>query len=145
MRVFLDECVPQALLGLLERIARPGHQVDSAHSVGWVGKPDGQLIADVARRGYDVFLTNDLRQLSDPAECAAIKKSGLHHVTYRQPDGLEGLGAACGAICATIRHILADLEAADGQRLVAIKEPTRQRERYKVVDPGVEPPAYWPR
>jgi len=38
MRVFLDECVPEPLSRLLERLVEPEHEVASVASVNWGGQ-----------------------------------------------------------------------------------------------------------
>ena len=88
---------------------------------------------------------NDSAQLDSIEESKAIKESGLHHIRYRQNTrlGLDGLALVVGPVIAAIRQIINELEQADGQRLVEIHSNQPGR-RYKLVDPQVEPPPYWP-
>lgn len=91
-----------------------------------------------------MIITRDRNQLSDPAECDAIKKSKLHHVRYAQRrEGTAGLGLALGAIIAAMPMVMDEIERADGQRLVHIVglDPNR---RYEMTDPNKSPPSYWP-
>ena len=57
MKVLLDECVDW-------RLARdiPGHDVKSAHRMGWTGTKNGALLA-LASKHFGVFVTTD-RNLS---------------------------------------------------------------------------------
>lgn len=144
MKVLLDECVPEPLHALLQRILR-GHHVDHVKPLGWAGKKDVPLLRDAGRGKYEIFVTNNLAQFQNPDECDAIKKSGLHHVTYELDSGLDGLGRACGALCAAMRGIVTDLQSAPGQRLVRVTGLKRGVRRYTITDPAVDPPSgYWP-
>ncbi|ASW56032.1 DUF5615 family PIN-like protein [Plantactinospora sp. KBS50] len=143
MRVLLDEDVPEQVLQVLRHVLRR-HTVDHIHSIKWSGKKDSQVLHDAVGR-YDVLVTNNYRQFDDPDETSKIKKSGIHHVSYRQrQSGLTGLALAIGAIVASMPQIMADLEVAGGQRLVAIRgiDPTK---RFTITDPRRDPPRYWPR
>lgn len=143
MRVLLDECVPQPLHGLLQHILR-GHDVDHVGSVGWSGKKDVPLLKDASRRDYHVFVTNNFGQFNDPNECDAIRKSGLHHVTYEIDNGRDGLGRACGSLCAAMLGILTELEAHTSQRLIRVTGLQAGRRRYTITDPSIDPPSpYW--
>jgi hypothetical protein len=55
----------------------------------------------------------------------------------------HGLALAMGAILASMRPVMRDLDAADGQRLVVIHEIRNER-RHDTTDPRTDPPAYWP-
>ncbi len=57
MKILLDECVDW-------RLAREitGHQVKTAHEMGWVTIKNGELLA-LAEKDFDIFLTVD-RNLS---------------------------------------------------------------------------------
>lgn len=145
MKVLLDENVPVALLAVTRHILRTGHQVDHVAGLGWAGKPDVSVLRDARVRRYDVLLTNDLQQYRDPDECDAIRRSGVHHVTYELPvDGHDGLALACAAICAAVRGLVAELATAPAQRIgtvVSLRPDTRQ---YTITDPATAPPSpYW--
>lgn len=143
MNVLLDENVPQPLHALLSHLCR-GHRVDHVATTRWKSKKDVTLLRDAGQR-YDVFVTNDASQFDDPAECRAIKDSGLHHVTYPIENGMDGLARACGALCAAMRGILAALEAeTPGQRVVRVQGLGPTKRRFVLVDPEREPPSpYW--
>lgn len=143
MRILLDEDVPVQVLEILRRVVK-GHDVDHVEALHWKGKKDEFLVADAAGKGYDLLLTNNRRQLSDPRECGAIKKSRMHHVLYDQAPGLRGLGLAVAAIVAAMPMLVEELEREGGQRLARIHSlrPTR---RYDITDPRRNPPDYWPR
>jgi hypothetical protein len=58
--------------------------------------------------------------------------------------GVDGLALAMAAVMAAIRPVVRELDDAHGQLLVEIQaiQPTK---RYKITDPQVDPPPYWPR
>jgi hypothetical protein len=142
VKVLLDEDVPVQVRDLL-RLVLSGHDVDHVNDLKWKGKTDRSLLVAAARRGYDVFVTNDVRQLADPDECDAIKAAGIHHVTYTQRrPGKQGLAFAIAAIVAAMPGLVAELEKAGGQRLAAIAAISPS-DRFDVRDPAVDPPAYW--
>jgi hypothetical protein len=144
MRILLDEHVPLQALGLLDRVLA-AHEVHHVERIRWKGKRDRFLFADAAAQGYDLLLTNDRGQLTDPHECDALKKAGIHHVRYDQGEGLRGLALAVAAILAAMPDIVQELEGESRQRLVRIIGLNPRRRRFEVVDPQKEPPSYWPR
>jgi hypothetical protein len=144
MRVLIDEDTAVQLLEPL-RCVLPRHRVDHITEIKWQGKKDRPVLADAKRARYDVFLTKDHNQLADPGECDAIRKSGLHHITYSQRrPGTAGLGLALGAVIAAMPLVMEALELTAGQQLVHITglDPTR---RFAMTDPSINPPNYWPR
>ena len=147
MRVLIDEDTAVQLIGPLAHVL-PRHQVDHITRISWAGKKDRSVLADAKRAGYGVMITKDRNQLSDPRECDAIKRSGLHHIRYRQrQEGAYGLALALGAIISAMPKVMEELEAADSQRLVRITalDPAPSR-RFDMVDPKRDPPTpYWPR
>jgi PIN like domain len=145
MRLLLDEDVPVPFVGPLRRLL-PDHQLAHIDELGWKQKSDLFVYRDARRRGFDAVLTNDKSQLADPKECRAIKQSGLHHIRYHHDTrpGLEGLAYAMASVFAAIRLVMAELDAADGQRLVKIVSLQR-RVRHEITDPAKDPPPYWPR
>lgn len=95
MKILLDEDVPEQVITVLSNVLIK-HRVDHVHGIKWSGKPDNYLYADAAKRGYDAIVTNDGAQMSDPDECRAVKRSGMHRVSYRQRhQGLKGLVVLC--------------------------------------------------
>lgn len=143
MRILLDECVPAPVPDLMRYLLR-GHQVDYVPQLGWASKKDVPLLKDAARRRYSVFVTNDINQFNDPAECDAIQRSRMHHITYDTGDGLDGLGRATGALFASMRGIIDELNGASSQRLARITSLRKGRKRYSITDPSTDPPSnYW--
>lgn len=143
MRILLDEDTPIQALEVLRHVL-PGHRVDHVQRIGWKGKKDPALIRDAARRGYDVLVTHNAAQLVEPGEYRELKRTTLHHVTFRQERGLGGLARAIAALVAAMPDVVADLERADGQRLVTVRGIAR-RGRYEIRDPRRDPPTYWTR
>jgi hypothetical protein len=145
MRILLDEDTPAQLVAPLHRVL-VWHRIDQVQTLGWNGKKDPQVLRDAGRAGYDVLLTHDKSQLTNPRLCDAIKKSGLHHVRYDQGQGTTGLALALASIIAAMPKVMDDLTSARGQRLVRIKSLDRATERHEIVDPAKQPPSpYWPR
>jgi hypothetical protein len=143
MKVLLDEDVPVPLIKLMQHILRE-HVVHHISEIGWKGKSDVHLYKDARARGYDVMVTNNIRQLNDPDECDAIKKSGKHVVLYNMDIGLQGLALASGAICAAIRPVVEDLARRERQHLVRITGLAAGKKRYAISDPAQHPPSpYW--
>lgn len=146
MKILLDEDTPIQLLDVLAHLL-PDHVVHHVGDVRWQAKKDVPLIRDAARRGYLVLVTVDSNQFDDPDEVDAIRKSGMHHVRFAQRhQGLRGLGVALGSVFASMPAAIAELERADGQRLVKIVgvDPTPAH-RFELIDPQANPPKYWPR
>ncbi|SFD15966.1 DUF5615 family PIN-like protein [Streptomyces aidingensis] len=146
MKILLDENAPSLMVDVLRHLL-PGHRVDHVTLMKWSGKKDLALLADAASHGYDIFVTKDARQLDDPDETTAIKKSRLHHVRFGQPQpGRVGLALAIGAVIGSLPMVVRDLENAEGQRLVMIKGlAPGTKHRFDMTDPAKEPPRYWPR
>lgn len=126
-----------------------GHFIDHVDRLGWKSKKDLALLPDAARRGYEVLITNDRSQLEDPEESRAIRDSGMHHVRYDQDTsrGKAGLALAMASLLAAAVPCIAQLEAADGPRLVHITSiaPHARTARYEIINPIKVPPPYWPR
>ncbi|MBL7490339.1 DUF5615 family PIN-like protein [Frankia sp. AgB1.9] len=142
MRILLDEDTPVQLVSVLRHLL-PHEKVDHLRELGWKGKKDHAVLADAHNARFDAILTNDSRQLEEPIETTAIRKSGLHHIRYTQRrPGLKGLALAMGAVISSMPGIVDDLAEVTDQRLVHIHglEP---RGRYTIVDPRRDPPRYW--
>jgi len=142
VKILLDENVPIQTLDLLRRVAR-GHQVDHVNGLKWKGKKDTFLLPDAANAGFDILVTKDSNQLEDPDECRLIRRSGVHHVRFRQGDGIRGLGAAVASVIVAMPQVIAELELPDGQRLVRIEGINPVKKRHTTMNPRVDPPAYW--
>ncbi|MBO2454202.1 hypothetical protein J4573_44440 [Actinomadura barringtoniae] len=144
MRILIDENSPVQLVQVLEALL-PRHTVHHVISNNWKSKNDIPLLLDARTRRYDLFLTRDGRQLEDPDETDAIKKAKVHHVRFAQRHkGREGLALAMGAVIGAMPGLVAELEDADGQRLVRIAG-LNPAGRFEVTDPRKDPPKYWPR
>lgn len=141
MKVFLDECVPKPAHDPLLRVL-PGHQVDHLLDLGWDGRKDKVILQHAHASGYDVFITKDVNQLSDPDECALIRKAGFHHVSFSQREGIRGLALVVASLIAAMPRVVEDLDAAGGQRLVEVQSLS-DSVRHRMTDPAVDPPAYW--
>lgn len=143
MMILLDEDVPRQVVDVLKQVLR-GHQVDHVHLIKWSGKKDNFLYRDAAKNGYSVIVTNDNAQMADPDECREVKRSGIHRISYKQRHpGMKGLAVAVGSLVAAMPAVVAELDNADGQRLVAITGINPAKKRYEIIDPQRNPPAYW--
>jgi hypothetical protein len=142
MRILFDEGVPIPAMAILGRVL-PGHDTRHIYDVKWGEKKDVFVYRDAKRAGYDVIVTNDHKQMSDPEECRAVRRSGLHRVSYEQKEGIRGLALTCAAIIAALPDIVEELARADGQRLVTITGLHTSAKRYEVTDPRRDPPRYW--
>ncbi|MFF8906335.1 DUF5615 family PIN-like protein [Streptomyces olivaceoviridis] len=148
MKLLLDENVPRPMVEIV-CVLLTAHDVVHVHELdGWAGTKDIELYAKARSEGFQAIITNDAKQLNRPMEVQAIARSGLHRIQYRQNNkhgGLVGLGTAIATVCAALPHALAELEEADGQRLVSLTavDPSR-RSRLQVTDPALEPPKHWP-
>ena len=145
MRLLIDEDTAVQLIEPLRHVLF-GHDVTHVSGLSWKGKKDLRVLPDAKNAGFHALITKDRAQLNDPRECAAIKKSGLHHIRYAQRvEGMRGLALAIGAVIAAMPMVVQELENATGQRLVQVisLEPRR---RFEITDPRKTPPAaYWPR
>jgi PIN domain-containing protein len=139
MRILVDEDTAVQVVDALRHLL-PGHQVDHITQLNWSGNKDRYVLREAASTGYDVFINKDRKQLNDPGELAAIKKSRLHHVRYSQRhSGLPGLVLALGSILAAMTAVIAELEHADTQRLVHITA-VDPRYRFEIIDPAKQAP-----
>jgi PIN like domain len=136
MRVLVDENTAVQVMEPLKHLL-PRHEVHHVAEIGWKGKKDEPLLRDAGRAAYHALLTLDRQQLRDPDECKAIKASGLHHIRYEQRrQGLAGLALAIGAVIAAMPAVMAELEAAEGQRLVRIVSLDPNAKRFEITDPA---------
>lgn len=148
MRLLLDENVPLPMARIVRLLLKHETIDHVAELAGWAGTRDTDLYARAAAEGFHAILTNDTKQLSRPLEVAAIAVSGLRRIEYRQNHkhgGLVGLGAAIATVCAGLPHALAELDQANGQRLISLNavDPSQQS-RLRIVDPVDAPPKFWP-
>ncbi len=138
MHVLVDEGMPVQVIPSL-RLNRQ-HRFDHVDDLGWKGKPDVQLFADAANRGYHAVLTLDLSQLESLEECRALKRSGLHHIGIQQgrsAQGIRGMARVISSVVVAMPYVLSDLDAADGQRIVELTLLSATR-RHEILDPRVE-------
>jgi hypothetical protein len=127
LRILLDEDVSQPLLEPLRRILKP-HAVDHVNDIVWKGKKDVQVLRDAPVRGYGMLVTHNLGQLRIPDEVKAIKRSGIHHVTYVTAKGLTGEALGMASLLASMRRVVAEAEASDEPVSFSIAKLTdRQR------------------
>jgi hypothetical protein len=144
MRLLIDEDTAVQVVEPLRHVLL-GHVVAHISDLSWKGKKDLRVLPDARDAGYHVLITRDRAQFSDPRECDAIKKSGLHHVRYAKRLGSRGLALALGSIIAAMPMVMEELEIASGQRLVQIVS-IESRRRFEITDPRRTPPSpYWPR
>jgi hypothetical protein len=144
MRLLIDEDTAVQVVEPLRHVLL-GHVVAHISDLSWKGKKDLRVLPDARDAGYHVLITRDRAQFSDPRECDAIKKSGLHHIRYAQRPGSRGLALALGSIIAAMPMVMEELEIASGQRFVQIVS-IESRRRFEITDPRRTPPSpYWPR
>jgi hypothetical protein len=94
MRLLIDEDTAVQLIEPLRHVLF-GHDVTHVSGLSWKGKKDLRVLPDAKNAGFHALITKDRAQLNDPRECAAIKKSGLHHIRYAQRvEGMRGLALA---------------------------------------------------
>lgn len=147
MKILLDENVPSPLASALTTLLRRDHEVVHVIQIeGWSGTKDQTLYDLATKAGFQLVLTNDIRQMQRSHEVEAIARSGLHRVQYRQRhNGLVGVGLAMAALCGSMPILLGELEAVDGQRLVELKSlDPGPRQRFSLRDPVTDPPKHWP-
>jgi len=139
--VLIDEDVAEPFIAMLVHLL-PAHEVTSVRAYGWSGKKDVPLYADAAKRGFKVMVSANHRQLLNPDEVRAIRKSKMHVIHYEQAEGISGLGRTAGGLLASIVPVIAELNSASSQLLVLIP-CTSARKRHEVTDPRKKPPQYW--
>jgi hypothetical protein len=144
VKILLDENTPVQLVEPLRLVLGPDHEVAHVNTLNWKSKKDRHLIPDAAKLGYEVLVTYDSNQLRDPEECKLIKRTGIHHVRFKQGQGRKGLGRAMGAVLAALPVVIDELELAKGQRLIHIHDLAASTKRHTSVDPAKSPPPYWP-
>lgn len=143
MRILLDENVPVQAQPALERTLRD-HEVAHVESIRWKGKLDEFLLPDAAKKGFHVFVTKDQNQLNDPEQTALIRKSNMHHVRFVQGSrGVSDYAKAVGCLVAAMYDVMAELQSADGQRLVRIAQLDPNKRRHETTNPKTHPPPYW--
>jgi hypothetical protein len=143
VKILLDENTPVQALPILECVLRK-HEIRHVDKLKWNSKKDPFLLVDAKQRGFDILITKDHNQLNDPAECSILKKVGIHHVRFGQGEGLAGLARAVAAVVAAMPAIMAELELADGQRLIKVTGLGGGTRRHTTTDPSKNPPPYWP-
>lgn len=117
MKILMDEDVPVPIV-LALRATLPSHELVHVDEMRWKSKEDKFLLPDAAKRGFEMFVTNNDGQLDSPEECDAIRASKMHYVLYRiKTQGLVGLGLAMGSLVAGLPILLEDLEGRASQTL----------------------------
>jgi PIN like domain len=135
MRVLVDEGMPVQVLPALR--LNKQHEFDHIEDLHWKGKQDTQLFADAAARRYDAVLTLDLDELASVEEARALKRSGLHHIGIHQgrsAQGIRGIARVISSVIVAMPYVLADLDAANGQRIVELTLLSATR-RHQTIDP----------
>lgn len=139
--MLIDEDVAEPFVAMLVHLL-PTHEITSVRTCGWSGKKDVPLYADAAKRGYDVMVSANHRQLLNPDEVTAIRKSKMHVIHYEQAEGISGLGRTAAGLLTAIVPVIAELDSANSQLLVRIPCMS-SRKRHEVTDPRKKPPEYW--
>lgn len=142
MQILVDEGMPVQLIEPLRR--NRGHGFDHIGDLRWKGRLDQPLFREAADNGYAAILTLDVNQLSDPDECRALRRSGLHHISLQQGrtvSGLKGLARVMASVIASMPYVLEDLDKAPGQRIVELSLLSARR-RHETFDPRTEPSRY---
>ncbi len=142
MQILVDEGMPVQVMMPLRCDRR--HGFDHVDDLRWKGRLDQPLFRAAAERGYAAILTLDVNQLSDPDECRALRRSGLHHISLHQGrsvSGLKGLARVMGSVIAAMPYVLDDLDQAPGQRIVELSLLSARR-RHATFDPRAEPIRY---
>lgn len=138
MRVLIDEGMPVQVMPPLR--LNKGHSFEHVEDLKWKGKKDIPLFRDAARRGFEAVVTLDLSQLDSADESRALKRSGLHHVGIaqgRSAQGIKGIARVIASVIVSMPYVLADLEQADGQRVVELSLLSASK-RHALLDPTVE-------
>ena len=68
MRILIDEDTAVQLVEPLRHVL-VGHDVAHIAALSWKGKKDRQVLPDAKRAGYQMLITRDRAQFSDPREC----------------------------------------------------------------------------
>ncbi|MEG9248049.1 hypothetical protein V6S67_08125 [Arthrobacter sp. Soc17.1.1.1] len=107
MRCFIDENLHTQLVDILQALS-PATEFSHAHHEQLSGYDDEDLIPEVARRGFDVLITDDRRQMVNLEELAALQRSGMHWVSLVKVNvfGMHGLGATTATLVAALPHLL---------------------------------------
>src|ERR1017187_4570220 len=133
MCLLIDEDTAVQLVEPLRHVLL-GHEVAHIADLSWKGKKDLRVLPDARNAGYHVLITRDRSQFSDPRECDAIKKPGLHHVRYAQRQGARGLALALGAIIAAMPMVMEELEIATRQRICCLRRDQGAADRLRNLD-----------
>lgn len=132
MKYFFDENLHVQIPSIMEALA-PSHSFSNARMERLAGYDDVDLIPEVASRGFDALVTNDIRQMMVPEEILAIRQSGMHWISVAKASipGLHGLSAVTATLVAAMPHLL-DIhdENSSAQR---IKLMGRGRERQQIL------------
>ena len=121
-----------------------GHTFTHVTELTWSGRKDAELFSTAVGRGFDVIVALDVNQLVDPGEWRALKRAKLHHVSLRQGRtvrGATGVARVLASLVVAMPYVLADLDAADGQRIVEISLLSATA-RHETFDPRGEASRY---
>ncbi|MFE5853525.1 hypothetical protein ACFQ61_09975 [Streptomyces sp. NPDC056500] len=134
MKFFLDENETPAVLPPLQGVFYE-HTFRSAHDEDLTGVLDIELIHKVSERGFDAIMTQDLNQLSNRAERAALIDTGIHWIGHRQPaaDGLLYVVNSTAAYLAAMPHILTEISSVTGAHAFHVRNfPLQKAQRVNV-------------
>ena len=109
MRFYLDENFPPGLLDTISLIHEE-HVFRSWQDEGLESMLDVPLFETLRDRGFDVLVTRDRAQLSNPDERVALLKSGLVWVGLRDAKlkGREKLATTAASLIAGLGHVVDD-------------------------------------
>lgn len=136
MRFFLDENETSAVLPPLRAVFFD-HEFKHAHELGFGGRTDTALIAEVAALGFDAIITRDRNQLRDPTERQAYVDAGIHWIGHSEPaaDGLLLIATISAAYLAAMPHVLEELANVSCPTAFRVKKFGLEREQRLAVHP----------
>lgn len=109
MKFYLDENFPPGILDTIAMI-HAEHAFRSWQDEGLKSMLDVALFGTLRDRGFDVLVTRDRAQLSNPDERAALVRSGLVWVGLRDVKlkGREKLATTAASLIAGLGHVADD-------------------------------------
>lgn len=109
MRFYLDENFPPGVLSTIALI-HDDHDFRSWQDEGLKSMLDVPLFQTLRERSFDVLVTRDRSQLTNPEERAALVRSGLVWVGLRDVklSGREKLATTAASLIAGLGHVASD-------------------------------------
>lgn len=110
MKFLIDENVNVAVVDPL-RVTFIGHSFTTVREQRWLGLKDTPLFEAMSAERFDVLVTRDRDQLTDPSERTALRDHGLHWVGVKPPKfpGIKGLALETAALVAGLPYVLEGL------------------------------------